>query len=59
MYAALWRRLPGPPWLKVLELTAVVVVILAVLMGWVFPSIERALEVDQPTSGVPASSASR
>lgn len=37
MYAALWRILPGPPWLRVLILSVAAVLLLAVLVEWVFP----------------------
>lgn len=37
MYAALWRVLPGPWWLRVLILIALLAAVLAVLVLWVFP----------------------
>lgn len=39
MYAALWRILPGPWWVRVLILVALVAVVVVVLMGWVFPIV--------------------
>lgn len=39
MYAALWRVLPGPWWLRVLILLVLLVAVLAALMTWVFPII--------------------
>ena len=37
MYAALWRILPGPAWVRVLILLALAAVVLAALIEWVFP----------------------
>lgn len=48
MYAALWRSMPGPTWLKVIEVLVAVVLVLVALMGWVFPAIEQLLDVDSP-----------
>ncbi len=43
MYAALWRVLPGPTALKVLQLVLLAAVVMAALFGWVFPWAERSL----------------
>jgi len=40
MYAALWRVLPGPAWLKVIELLVLAGLVVAALFTWVFPAIE-------------------
>ncbi|MDO9589621.1 MAG: hypothetical protein Q7J04_00575 [Microcella sp.] len=37
MYAALWRILPGPTWVRVVILVVAAVVVLAALVEWVFP----------------------
>ena len=37
MYAALWRILPGPWWLRVITLLFFVAAVLAALVFWVFP----------------------
>ncbi|MBS0022578.1 hypothetical protein [Microbacterium paraoxydans] len=37
MYAALWRLLPGPWWLRVLILLIVVAAVLYALFWYVFP----------------------
>jgi hypothetical protein len=37
MYSALWRVLPGPRWLKVIEVVVLVIVVLGVCVEWVFP----------------------
>lgn len=47
MYAALWRILPGPAWLKVVEALVLIALVLSVLLGWVFPAIEPHLPFDR------------
>ncbi|GAA1732978.1 hypothetical protein [Microcella frigidaquae] len=37
MYAALWRILPGPVWVRVLILILLAAVVIAALVQWVFP----------------------
>ena len=37
MYAALWRILPGPLWVRVVTLVALAVLVLTALALWVFP----------------------
>lgn len=37
MYAALWRVLPGPLWLRILMVLVLVSAVLAALAFWVFP----------------------
>lgn len=39
MYAALWRVLPGPWWVRVLILLALATAVVAALMTWVFPVV--------------------
>lgn len=39
MYAALWRILPGPTWVKVIELVGLALVVLAALVLGVFPVV--------------------
>lgn len=39
MYPAIWRTLPGPRWLKVIEAVLLAVVAVAALFAWVFLSI--------------------
>lgn len=39
MYAALWRALPGPRWLRALILLVLAAVLVAVCFTWVFPAI--------------------
>jgi hypothetical protein len=49
MYAALWRVLPGPAWLRVLELAIIAVAIIAVCFTWVFPAIAPILPFNDVT----------
>ncbi len=41
MYAALWRALPGPLWLRIVMLAALAAAVLAALMLWVFPFVNQ------------------
>lgn len=43
MYAALWRALPGPVWVRVLTLIVLVAVILWALASVVFPWVADVL----------------
>jgi hypothetical protein len=49
MYAALWRILPGPAWVRVLVLVVLAAAILTVLVVWVFPMIDVLLEPQEVT----------
>jgi len=40
MYAALWRALPGPIWLRIIILVLMAAVLLTALVLWVFPLID-------------------
>jgi peptidoglycan/LPS O-acetylase OafA/YrhL len=51
MYAALWRRFPGPWPVKLLLSLALVVAVLAVLYLVVFPWLEPLLPFDEITLG--------
>lgn len=51
MYAALWRILPGPAWLKVIECLVLLGLVCAVLLLWVFPAIEPHLPFDRIVIG--------
>lgn len=39
IYGAIWRALPGPTALKVLQAVLLVAVVVAVLFLWVFPHV--------------------
>lgn len=49
MYGAIWRILPGPAWLKVIEAMVLILAIVAVLFLWVFPTVAPSLPFDQQT----------
>ena len=49
MYAALWRRLPGPMPVKLLVALLLVLGALALLVTVVFPALEPLLPFDQIT----------
>jgi predicted membrane protein len=40
MYAALWRILPGPWWVRVLILVVAAAAIIAACVFWVFPWVQ-------------------
>ncbi|WP_200919761.1 hypothetical protein [Rathayibacter sp. Leaf296] len=40
MYAALWRVLPGPLWVRLLLVLVLVAAVLAALAEWVFPWVQ-------------------
>jgi hypothetical protein len=41
MYAALWRVLPGPWWVRLFILLVLAAAILTALVLWVFPVIDQ------------------
>ena len=49
MYGALWRILPGPAWLRVLILIALVAIVLFSLVEWVFPWVNSLLPTQEVT----------
>jgi hypothetical protein len=51
MYAALWRILPGPLWVRILTATTAVVVVATLLMVFVFPAVDLALTTREVTVG--------
>jgi hypothetical protein len=55
VYAALWRVLPGPVWVRILIVVVLVAAVLFALATWVFPWIDGMLNpqnvtVDQTTT---------
>jgi len=40
MYAALWRVLPGPVWLRILLVLILAAAVVFALAAWVFPWID-------------------
>lgn len=51
MYAALWRVLPGPVWVKVVELVILVALVVALLMAFVFPIVADLVFEEESTLG--------
>lgn len=51
MYAALWRILPGPVWLRVIELIVLLAIVLTVLVLFVFPWLNGWVNVSEVTVG--------
>ncbi|WP_308492471.1 hypothetical protein [Microbacterium terrisoli] len=49
MYAALWRVLPGPWWVRVVILLAAVAVVLYGLFFWVFPWVSTIVDPQEVT----------
>lgn len=49
MYAALWRIIPGPLWLRIIIATAAAAAVITLLMVFVFPWID-ALMTSQNSS---------
>jgi len=51
MYSALFRRLPGPVWLKAVQALILLAVVIVVLFGWVFPWAAENLPISENTVG--------
>jgi hypothetical protein len=51
MYAAWWRVLPGPVWVKIVELVVLVIAVSVVLIAFVFPVIADFVFVEESTLG--------
>jgi hypothetical protein len=49
MYAALWRVLPGPWWVRVLILLVLIAAVLAALAFWVFPWVQTFITTPEVT----------
>ena len=41
MYGSLWRTLPGPIWLRILLMLALITAVLFALVLWVFPWVDQ------------------
>ena len=41
MYGALWRVLPGPWWIRLLIVLALVAAVVTALVLWVFPYVDQ------------------
>lgn len=51
MYAAIWKILPGPLWLRIVMAAALVVAVLTVLALWVFPFVDSLMVPQGVTVG--------
>jgi hypothetical protein len=53
MYAALWRVLPGPLWVRVLLALVLVAAVLFALVSWVFPWVDGIVNNQEATVNGP------
>ncbi len=51
MYAAIWRHLPGPGWLKLMEALLLIFAVVAVLFEFAFPWVANTLPAFDNTVG--------
>jgi len=51
MYAALWRILPGPWWVRVLLLLVLAALLVSALVIWVFPFVDQFIAPQDATVG--------
>ncbi|WP_411701142.1 hypothetical protein [Conyzicola sp.] len=51
MYAAFWRLLPGPLWVRIITAVVLVAVVLTVLVLWVFPFVNELFVPPEVTVG--------
>ena len=51
MYAAFWRALPGPVWLRLLLCLILLAAVLASLVLWLFPFVDSFLTPQEVTVG--------
>ena len=51
MYAALWRIIPGPLWLRITIATVATVAIVAVLMVFIFPWVDTMMSSQNSSVG--------
>lgn len=54
MYAWLFRRLPGPLWVRILLAVLLVAALVVALFTWVFPAISPLLPFDDGMVGAAA-----
>ena len=54
MYGALWRVLPGPWWVRLIIVLALVAAVLTALVVWAFPWVDQFVE-PQDVTVVPGS----
>ena len=51
MYAALWRLLPGPSWVRAVLCLVLVLAVVAVCFEWLFPLVSEHLPFTDNTVG--------
>jgi hypothetical protein len=51
VYAALWRALPGPTWVRAVQCLVLLAVVVAVCFQWVFPWVEPLVPFTDVTVG--------
>lgn len=49
MYAALWRSLPGPAWVRAVLCLVLVAVVVAACFTWLFPWVSTLLPFTEST----------
>lgn len=49
MYAAFWRILPGPVWIRLLIVLLLLAVVLLSLVTWVFPWVDSIVNTQEVT----------
>jgi Kef-type K+ transport system membrane component KefB len=49
VYGALWRALPGPVWVRLIMVIALIAVVLYVLGTWVFPWVQSFVDTQDVT----------
>jgi hypothetical protein len=55
MYGWLFRRLPGPLWVRILLTALLLAALVVALFGWVFPAIAPYMPFNDGLIGAPAS----
>ena len=53
MYAAIWRLLPGPVWVRILLVLVLLTAVLYCLATWVFPWVDSMVNNQEVTVGAP------
>lgn len=41
MYATIWRALPGPVWVRVITVVAIILAVLVACTFWIFPFVQE------------------
>ena len=49
MYAAFWRLLPGPVWVRILMVILLIAAVLFTLVTWVFPWVQTLIDTPEVT----------